>query len=175
MKYKIREFARLIGTLIVACPAIKYGWLYTKILERKKYIALQNSNENYSLLMTVSDVAKQDLNWWLNNIKTSKNPIREENYKRIIFSEAFLTGWGAFSKGQKTHGWWSEKEKKSHINQLELKAAFFGLQCFSSNDRNCEVLLRMDNTTAISYVNKVGGIRYPKLTELSREIWKFCE
>ncbi|CAH1997732.1 unnamed protein product [Acanthoscelides obtectus] len=30
----IRELAQFIGTLTAACPAVKYGWLYTKRLEQ---------------------------------------------------------------------------------------------------------------------------------------------
>lgn len=37
----IRDFANLIGTLTAACPAVRYGWLYTKELERQKYLTLK--------------------------------------------------------------------------------------------------------------------------------------
>lgn len=62
-----------------------------------------------------------------------------------------------------------------HINYLELLAAFFALKCFASELRNCEVLLRLDNTTAIAYVNRAGGVQFPHLSELSRKIWQWCE
>lgn len=39
----------------------------------------------------------------------------------------------------------------------------------------CSVLLRIDNTTAISYINRMGGIQYPKLSNLTRKIWQWCE
>ncbi|CAD6234371.1 GSCOCG00001862001-RA-CDS, partial [Cotesia congregata] len=38
-----------------------------------------------------------------------------------------------------------------------------------------EILLRIDNTTAIAYINKAGGIKYPRLSELARSIWQWCE
>lgn len=31
---KIREFSQLLGLLTSICPAIPYGWVYTKLLER---------------------------------------------------------------------------------------------------------------------------------------------
>lgn len=37
---QIREFAGLLGTLVAACPGVSYGMLYTKILEREKFLAL---------------------------------------------------------------------------------------------------------------------------------------
>ncbi|KAJ8926266.1 hypothetical protein NQ314_021387 [Rhamnusium bicolor] len=33
----------------------------------------------------------------------------------------------------------------------------------------------VDNTTALSYINRIGSIRYPNLNRLSREIWSWCE
>ncbi|CAG5084921.1 Protein of unknown function [Cotesia congregata] len=44
---KIRDLAKFIGNLIAACPAIKYGWLYTKAFEREKYLALVENENNY--------------------------------------------------------------------------------------------------------------------------------
>lgn len=58
---------------------------------------------------------------------------------------------------------------------MELLSALFGLQCFAKDLENCNVLLRIDNTTAISYINRMGGVRFKKLNELTRTIWKWCE
>lgn len=33
----------------------------------------------------------------------------------------------------------------------------------------------VDNTTAISYVNKLGGIQYPNLNSVAHQIWQWCE
>lgn len=33
----------------------------------------------------------------------------------------------------------------------------------------------MDNTTSVVYVNTMGGIQYPRLTYLARQIWNWCE
>ena len=62
-----------------------------------------------------------------------------------------------------------------HINALELKAALFGLRCFADKLSDCDILLRIDNTTAISYINKMGGIQFRVLNDIAREIWTWCE
>lgn len=54
-------------------------------------------------------------------------------------------------------------------------AAFLGLTSFASELTNCAVLLRIDNTTAISYVNRMGGVQYPHLSTLARSLWQWCE
>lgn len=103
------------------------------------------------------------------------NPIKTQNFVREIFSDSSLSGWGSFYDGQSTFGFWDIGENKNHINFLELQAAFFALKCFASDLSECEVLLRLDNTTAIAYINKAGGIQYPHLSDLSQKIWKWCE
>lgn len=35
--------------------------------------------------------------------------------------------------------------------------------------------MRIDNTTAISYINRMGGIKFPLLNNLARDIWRWCE
>ena len=82
---------------------------------------------------------------------------------------------GTFYKGESAHGFWNSEEQKLHITSLQLLAAFWALETFASQSHNCEILLRIDNTTAIAYVNKIGGIQYPHLNCLSRKFWGWCE
>lgn len=172
---RIRDLAQCIGVLISACPGVKYGWLYTKLLEREKFLALEKSKGNFEEFMLVSNNIKKELAWWIRNIPEIKNPIRISSFKLEIFSDASLTGWGASCDKEKAHGWWDSTEKMEHINLLELKAVFNSLKCFAKDCRSCHILLRVDNTTAISYVNRMGGIQYEKLNSLARQIWQWCE
>lgn len=171
---KIREFAQCIGILVSACPAVKYGWLYTKSMEREKYLAILKTEGDYDRIMSITATVKLELNWWRKNILSINNPIREYKYQLEIFSDASLTGWGACCDEKKTHGWWNLEEKIQHINYLELKAVYYALRCYASNQRSCEILLRVDNTTAISYINRMGGLQYQNLTQISRLIWEWC-
>lgn len=172
---KIRDLAAFIGTLCSACPAVKYGWVYTKILEREKFLALSLNNNNYEATMTLPRYLSDEFVWWEQNIMRANNDIKNNNFQKEIFTDASLTGWGACCKNEKTHGFWSETDKKFHINVLELKAIFYGLKCFAAKLSNCSILIRCDNTTAISYINRMGSIRFPNLGKIAREIWQWCE
>lgn len=171
----IREFASLVGCIVAACPAIEYGWMYTKSLKRVKYLNLLRNNSNYSAPMKVPNSLHPELDWWQENILTSHNMIRQYNFQLEIFSDASRTGWGAACNGEITFGFWSQDELEFHINYLELKAALNGMIHFADNSFDCELLLRIDNTTAVSYVNRMGGIQYPKPNDITRKIWQFCE
>jgi hypothetical protein len=171
----IREFAKFAGTLTAACPAVKYGWLHTKFFEREKYLALLKHGDNYDANMKLHSSLSYDFDWWKSIIGKTSNPIRKYNYVVEIFTDASLSGWGAFCNGETARGYWTTTESGQHINYLELLAAFLGLRSFCRHERNIEILLRIDNTTAISYINRMGGIQYPHLNSVARDIWNWCE
>ncbi|KAL0860714.1 hypothetical protein ABMA27_010051 [Loxostege sticticalis] len=171
----IRDFASFLGKLIAACPAIPYSWVYTKSFERAKYLALLDSGDNYDTTMHIPNSFCDDLRWWKNNILNSNNPIRREKYSMEIFTDASKTDWGAACNNERTGGHWSAEEQVNHINYLELLAVFFGLRSFASDIKDCAILLRVDNTTAISYVNRMGGVQYPHFNDISKKIWQWCE
>lgn len=37
---------------------------------------------------------------------------------------------------------------------LEIIAAFLALKCYASSHKNCKILVRVDDTTVISYINR---------------------
>lgn len=171
----IRDFAKLIGKLVSICPAVRYGWLHLKSFERARFLALRHSNDNYNDIMEIPTSLSNEFRWWLARIPLAVNTLKTPNFLLEIFTDASLIGWGAHCAGASSHGPWSQEERKMHINYLELKAAFFGIKCFAVNLRNTNILLRIDNTTAIAYINKMGGVRFQYLNRLCYEIWQWCE
>ena len=63
---------------------------------------------------------------------------------------------------------------ETHINLLELLAAFFALKCYCSKMGNCHIQLQIDNTTAIAYINNMGGSKSKELDQLAFQIWEWC-
>ncbi|CAB0042934.1 unnamed protein product [Trichogramma brassicae] len=41
--------------------------------------------------------------------------------------------------------------------------------------KDCNSLLRIDNTTGIAYLNKMGGAQHTHLNDITRKIWQWCE
>ncbi|XP_011883675.1 PREDICTED: uncharacterized protein LOC105570834 [Vollenhovia emeryi] len=176
-KCQIRSFARMIGSLISVCPAVQYGLLYTKALERTKLRALAYSRDSYSATMDIQFYLTEDFQWWIRVFQTQNKLISSvPGWQLVKFSRTLLYRGGGASCGKlRTHGWWSAEEKTSHINLLEFRAAFYALQCFAPDLRDCDVLLRIDNTTAIACINRFGSVQYPYLFAIARQIWTWCE
>lgn len=174
-KVKIRKFSQVIGTLASICPAVKYGWIYLKALEREKFLALKKNNGMYSRIMYIASYLKKDLFWWLNQIEGSNQNIKAPDYNLVIYSDASKSGWGACCNNQDAKGFWHQREEDEHINVLELKAAFYGLKTFAKHLKDCSILLKIDNKTAISVINKMGSIKYRKLNSAGKSLWQWCE
>ena len=107
-----------------------------------------------------------DLHWWIHEArKTNGPPIVPPVANLVIMSDASSTGWGATCQNTSTGGSWTRQERMSHINILELKAAFLDLQTFAAQFSNGHILLLIDNTTAIAYINHKGGKHFSGIVE----------
>ena len=169
----IVKFAQMLGKLVAVCPAIEYGWLYTKLMESEKLHYRESSSMNFNAKMKISGKVKSEMEWWITNIPIGYEKFKVDFYKKEIYTDASDSGWGA-TDDYNTYGFWNAEEKKWHINYKELFAIKTALEYLAKDLRNCCILLRIDNTTAISYINKMGGVRFKKFNKLAREIWHWA-
>ena len=181
-KCTIRELAQVVGQLVSTEPAFPHAPLFYRNLERSKTKALKRKKGNFEAHIKISQDDKIQLQWWMQNVDTLKAPIQITCPDILLRSDSSDYGWGGVvmekKKGKlvptlKTRGVWSEIEAKHHINFKELKAAFFVLVCFCENLSDVHVKLECDNTTAISYINKMGG-KFRHLHDLARQIWSWA-
>jgi len=101
--------------------------------------------------------ALEDLRWWADNLPlANRRPIRNSLPHLVIQSDAPNSGWGAVSNGVDTRGTWTQEDASLPINCKELQAASFAVKAFTKNLQNVHVLIQINNTTTIAYVNKMG-------------------
>ena len=169
----IREIAHVAGLIVSALPAVRYLQLHYRSIEFCKSQALL-AGRDYDDHSCLDINSRFDLLWIIQNIATFNGKVfQEPEINLFVNSDASLTGWGASCNGQTTGGRWSLSESNNHINFLELLAAFLALQSFVSQS-NIHVRLKLDNTTAVSYINNMGGIRSEPLNTLAKKIWHWC-
>ncbi|XP_034944884.1 uncharacterized protein [Chelonus insularis] len=172
---KIREFAKVIGSVVACCPAVEYGLLHCRSFEKAKIRALEKNRGYFDAVMTIPKSALTEWDWWLKTLPNASRKVRNNHYERTVYSDASLSGWGAFCEGESANGLWSLEERNLHINYLELKAALLALKCFAADLRGTDILMMVDNTTTMAYINKMGGVRYSGLHRLACELWNWCE
>ena len=170
----IRQLAQLIGVLISNTPAVKYGKLHYRQLELEKIQALKANKGCFDATCSLSSEAILELDWWLNSIDEAYEDLVTSPIDKVIFTDSSLIGWGAVCGSEKAAGQWSSSEKEDHINFLELKACLLGLKSLCENYVGLHIQVQMDNTTAIAYVNKMGGTHSVACNSLAKQIWAWA-
>ena len=164
-----RSVAQLLGKLNVTNPALQVADLFCRSLQTCLRHSLAASSQNYQSTVRISPQAVEDLQWWIQHL-TSWNgrSLISPASRMMIDSDASLWGWGATCKGISTWGPWSPQEQTLHINCLELLAATLAVQTFAKEKSGISILLRIDNTTAVAYINRKGGTVSPTLSNLAK-------
>ena len=146
----IREVARLLGMFASCFLAVPCGRLHYRKTER-----LKEHYGKFDKKVAIPVDACVDIEWWRDNIMNSFAPIHRANPNFEMTSDASSLGWGAFDNGIATGGQFTEEEQEEHINVLELKAALFALQSLCPGTKDIHILLKVDNTSAVSSINKM--------------------
>ena len=91
--------ASLIGSLISSCPGVEYGRLRYRSIERDKIIALKASEGNVETKMLLSGESREELQWWIQNVKLAYRNLQHGPPNVVIFTDASAIGWGAKLEG----------------------------------------------------------------------------
>ena len=170
----IHEVAHVIGLMVASFPAVMFAPLFYRVLEREKAQALRLYKGDYAARMILSGEAIADLQWWISNNETASKPVLTSQPDIVIQSDASQSGWGACCDNKQAGGPWGQAESQAHINVLETTAAFLALQSFCSTTVNKHVRLELDNTTAVTYVNAMGGNNSSECNAVVRQMWLWC-
>ena len=170
----IEYVAKVIGYIVSSLPAVQYGALYYRWLEKDKANALKLNKGNDKANMAISEKAMSELMWWSQNITSCYNVIVHDPITATLYSDASLKGWGAAFNDESTGGQWSLEEANHHINYLEVFAAFLALRTYAEHLLDKHVKLMIDNTAAVGIINNMGTCHNDECHELAVRIWQFC-
>ena len=174
VKPTVFQVSQVIGILISNLPGVEYGQLHYQSLEIDKIEALRDNSGDYNASMQLSATSILDLKWWINNVPFATKLIMRPNPLYFIKSDASKLGWGAVMASQSIGGRWTAAESLMHINYLELLASYFALKAFGITLTHCHIQLQLDNTTAVAYVNHMGGMQSSDLNDLTIKLWQWC-
>ena len=79
-------------------------------------------------LLPWTEAIAAHLDWWKNPSNVMKGAdLHPRDHSIQLFTDASNEGWGAHLDQNSTKGLWSDREKRLHINVLELKAVSLAL------------------------------------------------
>lgn len=169
----VREVAAVIGYLVSLFPGVRHGPLFYRFLEREKTSALQRNFGNFDSPMLLSSQALEELSWWEEHLKGNYREILIPDPLLIIQTDASLFGWGAVTlrPHAQASGVWNPQEQSLHINVLELKAILQALKKLCLGSKDIHIRIQSDNTTAVAYVNNMGGSHSMQSNLVAKAIW----
>jgi hypothetical protein len=168
----VRIAAKTIGFLVAAIPTTVYGKAHYRELEFAKLQALQDGRFDFDARFSWTDACRTDLEWWLHPSRTFSASFRASPTTTTLTTDASLEGWGAIWEGNMIHGAWEDDTRR--IDELELRVVLQAIDTFDILRPGQHVLLRCDNTTAVAYVNNMGG-RIRRLDSVAKKIWERLE
>ena len=172
----IRDLARVIGMIVSTFEAFPEGKLHFRQLEYAKIHALQTEQGSFEGKIEVTPTIIREIQWWLNlSRKEVKSAIKIPPIDLILCTDASKTGWGAICETDNSfsQGKWTSAQQHFHINRLELTAVYKALCSLCSSLYAVHVLIKSDNSTAVSYLSKMGGSVGP-LNDITLSIFEWC-
>lgn len=124
--------------------------------------------------MLITDDMKTDLLWWTEHIGSQCRRILHPGTEVVLYTDASDLGWGGCLNLKSVNGRWTEEEHQLHINVRELKAVFLALKVFVKEVRGKHVKVFCDNTTAVTYINEMGGTKSMACNRVCIDIWNWC-
>lgn len=164
-----QRLAHLIGVFSSLTPAVLPVPLDYRGLHNLKRQALRQ--EGYDTVLPLSEEVQDDLHWWIYHIREMNGqPILRGQSSLEIGTDASLEGWGAHCQRGSIGGPWTQEERSLHIYCTELLGALYAVQVFAKERREVSIHLKMDSSTAIAYINHLGGTRSAQLCNIAKEL-----
>ncbi len=101
-------------------------------------------------------------------------PLEQVSRHAVVYTDASAKGWGATFNGLAVSGVWTGPQlhwdMHWHINCLELLAVHLALNRLKRRLRGEHVLIRTDSTATVAYINRQGGLRSRRMSQLVRHL-----
>ena len=166
----------ILGHLALLERQVPHGRLRMRTLQWHLKVQWSPESDPPSLAVPLPREVRRDLSWWV---------VRDHLLMGVqfgtpapdlhLYSDVSCSGWGAHLLSQHMSGVWSDLEKLLHMNLLEMKALFLGLQAFREDVIGHHMTAMCDNSTVVAYVNKQWGTVSQALCLLTSRLLRWTE
>ncbi|KAI2652706.1 ORF V: Enzymatic polyprotein [Labeo rohita] len=168
----LKTFQRLLGHTAAAAAVTPLGLLHMRPLQRWLHDRVPRwAWHRGTLRIGVSPQCRRLFSPWSDPAFLRAGvPLGQVSRHVVVHTDASTTGWGAVCNGQAASGSWTGPRLLWHINCLELLAVLIALRRFLPMLRHKHVLVRTDNTATVAYINRQGGLRSCRMSQLARHL-----
>ena len=171
-----RQWEVLLGHLSSLEKLVPRGRLRLRSMQWQLKTSWSPEDDPPDLPVELTQEVREDLSWWTVESRLLQGvPFGTLPPGLLLFTDASCAGWGAHLLDQRASGKWSEEEQMLHINLLEMKAVWLGLQSFQKIVTGHRVTVMCDNSTVVAYVSKQGGTHSRSMCELTSRLLKWTE
>jgi len=170
-----RAWLVLLGFLASLVDLVPDCRLYMRPIQLHLLAFFRPASRNLKVLIPPAPHLYQVFQWWCDRGNSARGvEFRSSPPTFCLTSDASLEGWGAHAEGAALAHLWEEGLRGTHINVLELLAVFRALRLLQARVRGRSVLVRCDNTAAVSYINRQGGTRSLSLWSVTWDLFQWC-
>ena len=191
----VRTIASVTGQVLSMSLALAPARLFTRALYRVINASQRDVLPGgWNATVNLTQAAREEIAFWLRGLdRWNGLPVFREPGVRVIdvVSDAsHIHGWGGWAwnplcltklaidatavRTFDCQGRWTIVEREEHINLQELRAFYYTLLALQGKlPQGARLRPRLDNTTALAYLNNGGG-RLRLFTELVKNIWLLC-
>ena len=155
---RVQQAESLNGLLAFAAKVVPWGRIHSRHCQKQVSQAVKAQGRGHLALMPLTPEIEAEFLWWTTSPCLKQGIAFQPPPPSLhLQTDASTSGWGIHFQNKLYNGLWTVKEKSMHINVLELRAVLLACQKFSTLFKHQTVQVMLDNSTAVSYINKQGG------------------
>ncbi len=168
----LKLFQRLLGHMAAAAVTVPLGLLHMRPLQHWLYGRIPRwAWKRGTYRVQITPACRKTFRPWSDpSFLRAGVPLEQVSRHAVVFTDASTTGWGATYNGHAVSGVWTGPQLHWHINCLELLAVRLALSRLRGCLQRKDVLVRTDNTATVAYINRQGGLRSRRMSQLARHL-----
>ncbi len=168
----LKLFQRLLGHMAAAAAIVPLGLLHMRPLQHWLHGRIPRwAWERGTHRVQITPACRKTFSPWSDpSFLRAGVPLEQVSRHAVVFTDASATGWGATYNGHAVLGVWTGPQLRWHINCLELLAVRLALSRLRGRLQGKDVLVRTDNTATVAYINRQGGLRSRRMSQLARHL-----
>ncbi len=168
----LKLFQRLLGHMAAAAVTVPLGLLHMRPLQHWLYGRIPRwAWKHGTYRVQITPACRKTFRPWSDpSFLRAGVPMEQVSRHAVVFTDASTTGWGATYNGHAVSGVWTGPQLHWYINCLELLAVRLALSRLRGRLQRKDVLVRTDNTATVAYINRQGGLRSRRMSQLARHL-----